>query len=54
VLDNKPGNVVTRCAKNPYGDGMAAERIRDIIRESHGLVSRDLAPNAAYLNQAAG
>ncbi len=53
VLDNKPGNVVTRCAKNPYGDGMAAERIRDIIRESHGLVSRDLAPNAAYLNQAA-
>lgn len=54
VLDNKPGNVVTRCAKNPYGDGMAAERIRDIIRESHGLVSRDLAPNTAYLNQAAG
>jgi UDP-N-acetylglucosamine 2-epimerase (non-hydrolysing) len=54
VLDNKPGNVVTRCAKNPYGDGLAAERIRDIIRESHGLVSRDLAPNAAYLNQAAG
>jgi UDP-N-acetylglucosamine 2-epimerase (non-hydrolysing) len=54
VLDNKPGNVVTRCAKNPYGDGMAAERIREIIRESHGLHRRDLAPNAAYLNRAAG
>ena len=54
LLDNKPGNVVTRCARNPYGDGMAAVRIRNIIRESHGLVSRDLAPNVAYLNQAAG
>lgn len=54
VLDNKPSSVVTRCAKNPYGNGMAAERIHNIIRESHGLVSRDLATTTAYLNQAAG
>ena len=54
VLDNKTVSVVTRCAKNPYGDGRAAERIRDIIRESHGLLRRDLPSETSYLNQAAG
>jgi UDP-N-acetylglucosamine 2-epimerase (non-hydrolysing) len=54
ILDNKPGNVITRCAKNPYGDGMAAERIRDVIRESYGLIERDLAQNLPYPSQATG
>jgi len=54
ILDNKPGNVITRCAKNPYGDGMAADRIRDVIRESYGLIERDLAQNLPYPSQATG
>jgi len=54
ILDNKLGNVITRCAKNPYGDGMAAERIRDVIRESYGLIERDLAQNLPYPSQATG
>ena len=54
ILDNKLGNVITRCAKNPYGDGMAAERIRDVIRESYGLIARDFAQNLPYLSQATG
>jgi UDP-N-acetylglucosamine 2-epimerase (non-hydrolysing) len=53
VLDNSPGNVVTRCTKNPYGDGKAAERIRNIIRESYGLPSRETS-ELTYLNQATG
>jgi UDP-N-acetylglucosamine 2-epimerase len=53
VLDNSPGNVVTRCTKNPYGDGKAAERIRNILRESYGLPSRETS-ESTYLNQATG
>jgi UDP-N-acetylglucosamine 2-epimerase (non-hydrolysing) len=54
ILDDKLGNVTTRCATNPYGDGMAAERIRDIIRESYGLIARDFEQDVPYLSQATG
>ena len=52
ILDNKPGNVHTRCAINPYGDGMAAKRIHEVIRESFGLGLPEPSENPNYFNTA--